>query len=62
MFATVALWPVEGDLLVATDYESTCFSDGTEPVMYLSEDTIGLLLGEERFMSSLGPGETKTNP
>ena len=38
VFACVAIWPVEGDLLVATDIESTCFSDDTEPVMYLSED------------------------
>ena len=46
-FASVALWPVgEGedgtDLLLATDFESTCFSDATEPAMYLSQDSLAL--------------------
>ncbi|CAE7249873.1 unnamed protein product [Symbiodinium microadriaticum] len=48
VFASVAIWPVEGDLLVATDFESTCFSDDTEPVMYLSEDSLALAAAAPR--------------
>eukprot|EP00439_Symbiodinium_sp_Y106_P042419 s5096_g5.t1 len=48
VFACVAIWPVEGDLLVATDFESTCFSDDTEPVMYLSEDSLALAAAAPR--------------
>ena len=46
VFASVALWPVEG-LLVGTDFESACFSD-QEPSMYLSADTLALLKAAPR--------------
>ncbi|CAK9004649.1 unnamed protein product [Durusdinium trenchii] len=42
VFASVALWPVR-NLIVATDFETTCFSDATEPAMYLSQDSLALL-------------------
>ena len=46
VFASVALWPVEG-LLVSTDFESTSFSD-QEPSMYLSADSLALLKAAPR--------------
>lgn len=46
--SNVAIWPVEEDLLVATDFEKT-FSDSTlEPVMYISEDSLALLAAAPR--------------
>ncbi|CAK0840147.1 unnamed protein product, partial [Prorocentrum cordatum] len=40
-FANVRIWPVEEDLLVATDVQ-TWPSEGFEPVMYISDDSLGL--------------------
>ncbi|CAJ1358045.1 unnamed protein product [Effrenium voratum] len=51
VFASVALWPVgSGDeaLLLATDFESSCFSGEVEPVMYLSEDSLALFAAAPR--------------
>ena len=47
MFASVALWPVD-NLVLATDFETTCFSDTTEPAMYLSQDSLALLAAAPR--------------
>lgn len=39
VFANIALWPVEGNMLVATDFDQNCLCEGNvEPVMYLTED------------------------
>ncbi|CAE8726381.1 unnamed protein product, partial [Polarella glacialis] len=35
--SNVAIWPLEDDLLIATDFEQTFSSDSLEPVMYISE-------------------------
>eukprot|EP00435_Cladocopium_sp_Y103_P050790 s298_g15.t1 len=48
VLASVALWPVGMDLVLATDFESTCFSDSTEPAMYLSQDSIALMTAAPR--------------
>lgn len=47
-FSNVTIWPVEEDLLIATDCEKTFSSDELEPIMYLSEDSIALLSGAPR--------------
>mmetsp|Transcript_3346 Transcript_3346/g.9513 ORF Transcript_3346/g.9513 Transcript_3346/m.9513 type:complete len:457 (+) Transcript_3346:1-1371(+) len=47
-FANVAVWPLEEDLLVATDFEQTFSSDDLEPVMYLSEDSLALVSAAPR--------------
>jgi len=41
-FANIAVWPLEADLLIATDYEQTFADQDMEPVMYVSEDTLAL--------------------
>ena len=48
VLASVALWPVGMDLVLATDFESTCFSDSTEPAMYLSQDSLALMTAAPR--------------
>ena len=55
VLASVALCPVgdgedreDGDLILATDFESTCFSDDTEPAMYLSQDSLALMTAAPR--------------
>eukprot|EP00439_Symbiodinium_sp_Y106_P059383 s2085_g8.t1 len=45
-FANIKIWPVE-DLLIATDRQ-TWPSQGFEPVMYLSDDSWGLIYGAPR--------------
>lgn len=46
--SNVAIWPLEEDLLIATDFEQTFSSDALEPVMYLSEDSLALVYGAPR--------------
>lgn len=46
--SNVAIWPLEEDLLLATDYEQTFSSEDLEPVMYLSEDSLALVCGAPR--------------
>merc|ERR1712182_135231 len=51
IFSNVALWPIEQDLLVATDFAETQYSEqgDFEPVMYVASDTHGLIGGAPRF-------------
>eukprot|EP00930_Biecheleria_cincta_P094356 TRINITY_DN8538_c0_g1_i1.p1 TRINITY_DN8538_c0_g1~~TRINITY_DN8538_c0_g1_i1.p1 ORF type:complete len:856 (+),score=159.18 TRINITY_DN8538_c0_g1_i1:60-2627(+) len=46
--SNIALWPLEEDLLIATDFEQTFSSDDLEPVMYISEDSLALMCGAPR--------------
>jgi len=48
VISNVAFWPVEEDLLIATDFEQTFSSEGLEPVMYISEDSLALVCGAPR--------------
>jgi len=50
--ANFAIWPLEEDLLLATDFEQTFSSESLEPVMYLSEDSLALLCGAPREKAS----------
>jgi len=50
--SNVALWPVEDDLLIATDFEQTYSAEDVEPVMYLSEDSLALASGAPRVKAS----------
>lgn len=47
-FATLAIWPLEEDLLIATDFEQTYSTEDLEPVMYLSEDSLALVSAAPR--------------
>eukprot|EP00930_Biecheleria_cincta_P086076 TRINITY_DN75440_c0_g1_i1.p1 TRINITY_DN75440_c0_g1~~TRINITY_DN75440_c0_g1_i1.p1 ORF type:complete len:721 (+),score=109.52 TRINITY_DN75440_c0_g1_i1:36-2198(+) len=42
VFSNVQVWPVEEDLLVATDWSGTFYSKDLQPVMYLSDDSWAL--------------------
>jgi len=42
VFANVAMWPLEDNVLIATDFEQTFYPLDAEPVMYLSEDSLAL--------------------
>lgn len=46
--AAVAIWPMEEDLLIATDFEQTFSTEDLEPVMYLSEDSLALAAAAPR--------------
>ncbi|CAE7846128.1 IRX7, partial [Symbiodinium necroappetens] len=48
LFSAIALWPVEEDLLIATDYGDTQHSAHFEPVMYLSLDSYALVAAAPR--------------
>jgi len=49
LFSTVAFWPLEEDLLVATDFGDTQHAEGEfEPVMYLSLDSYALVSAAPR--------------
>jgi len=48
VMSNVAIWPLEEDLLIATDFEQTFSSEGLEPVMYISEDSLALVCGAPR--------------
>ncbi|CAJ1328258.1 unnamed protein product, partial [Effrenium voratum] len=48
VMSNVAIWPVEEDLLIATDFEQTFSSEGLEPVMYISEDSLALVAAAPR--------------
>jgi len=48
VMSNIAIWPVEEDLLVATDFEKTFSSNALEPVMYISEDSLALVAGAPR--------------
>ena len=48
LFSTIALWPLEEDLLIATDFGDTQHSAHFEPVMYLSLDSYALVAAAPR--------------
>ena len=48
LFSAVALWPLEEDLLIATDFGDTQHSSHFEPVMYLSLDSYALVAAAPR--------------
>ena len=48
LFSTIALWPLEEDLLIATDFGDTQHSADFEPVMYLSLDSYALVAAAPR--------------
>mmetsp|Transcript_134756 Transcript_134756/g.262426 ORF Transcript_134756/g.262426 Transcript_134756/m.262426 type:complete len:830 (-) Transcript_134756:240-2729(-) len=52
VMANMTIWPCEEDLLLATDFEQTFSSEGLEPVMYLSEDSLALVCGAPREKAS----------
>jgi len=47
-FSNVCIWPLEDDLLIATDYEQTFSDQDVEPVMYISEDSSALVAAAPR--------------
>eukprot|EP00927_Polykrikos_kofoidii_P010958 TRINITY_DN14628_c0_g2_i1.p1 TRINITY_DN14628_c0_g2~~TRINITY_DN14628_c0_g2_i1.p1 ORF type:complete len:574 (-),score=81.27 TRINITY_DN14628_c0_g2_i1:48-1694(-) len=47
-FSNVAVWPLEDDLVICTDFEQTFSDENLEPVMYLSEDSLALVHGATR--------------
>lgn len=47
-FSNVKIWPLEEDLLIATD-QQTWPMEGFEPVMYLSDDSLALVGGAPRI-------------
>lgn len=50
--SNVAVWPVEEDLLICTDFEQTYSGLGLEPVMYISEDSLALVCGASRVKAN----------
>ncbi|CAE8617214.1 unnamed protein product, partial [Polarella glacialis] len=49
VFSTVAFWPLEEDLIIATDFGDTQHAEGQfEPVMYLSPDSYALVQAAPR--------------
>eukprot|EP00439_Symbiodinium_sp_Y106_P063135 s1202_g9.t1 len=48
LFSAIAIWPLEEDLLIATDYGDTQHSAHFEPVMYLSLDSYALVSAAPR--------------